>query len=128
MQEEIDSVLENETWILTSFPLGRKVLNEKCVYKIKHGPDGNIQRYKARWVVKGFQQEGRIDYSEIFASVVKPMSYKAIFAFAFTNNWEIYQMDVKTAFLYCPIDGEVYVNQPHRFNDITARVCQLLRV
>ena len=51
MQEEIDLVLKNETRILTLLPLGRKALDEKWVYKIKHGPDGKIQRYKTRWVV-----------------------------------------------------------------------------
>ena len=127
MQEEIDSLLENETWILTSLPPRCKALDGKWVYKIKRGPEGEIQHYKARWVVRGFQQKEGIDYAETFASVVKLMSYKAIFALACANNWEIHQMDVKTAFLYGLIEGEVYVNQPHGFNDGTTRVCRLLR-
>ncbi len=86
MQEEIDSVLENETWILTFLPPWRKVLDEKWVNKIKHGLEGKIQRCKARWVVRGFQQREGIDYAETFTSVVKPMSYKAIFALSFANN------------------------------------------
>lgn len=96
MQEEIDYVLENDTWILTSLPPGRKALDGKWVYKIKRGLDGKIQRYKARWVVRDFQQREGIDYAETFASVVKPMSYKAIFALSCANNWEIHQMDVRT--------------------------------
>ncbi len=98
MQEEIDSVLENGTWILTSLPLKRKTLDGKWVYKIKRGLDGKIQSYKARRVVRGFQQRERIDYAETFASVVKPISYKAIFALSYANNWEIHQIDVKIAF------------------------------
>ncbi len=67
--QEIDSVLENKSWILTSLPPCRKALDRKLVYKIKRGHDGKIQRYKARWVVRGFQQKEGIDYAEIFASV-----------------------------------------------------------
>ncbi len=120
-------MLENETWILTSLPPWRKALDGKWVYKVKLGHDGKIQRYKAQWVVRGFQQREGIDYTEKFASVVKPMSYKAIFALSFVNNWEIHQMNEKTAFLYCLIEGEFYVNQPPGFNDGTARVCRLLQ-
>ncbi len=78
-------------------------------------------------MVGDFQQREKIDYAQIFASVVKLISYKAIFALSFAKNWEIHQMDVKTIFLYGIIEGEVYVNQPHGFNDGTARVCRLLR-
>lgn len=61
---------------------------------------GEITRYKARWVVRGFQQPEGIEYHETFASVVKPTSYRAIFAIAVARDWEVHQKDVKTAFLY----------------------------
>lgn len=54
------------------------------------------------------------------------MSYKTIFALVYTNNWEIYQIDIKTAFLYSLIEDEVYVNLPHGFNDRTIRVYPIL--
>jgi Reverse transcriptase (RNA-dependent DNA polymerase) len=66
-----------------------------------------------------------IDYLETFASVVKPMSYKALFAIAAALDLEIEQMDVSTAFLYGDIDGTVYVEQPHGYEDGTERVCLL---
>lgn len=66
----------------------------KFVYKLKRGPSGEIVRYKARWVVRGFQQEKRLDCQETFASVVKLMIYKAIFAIAAALNLELHQMDV----------------------------------
>lgn len=59
--------------------------------------------------MRGFQQREGIAYAETVASVVKPMSYKALFALAMAKNWEVYQMDVKSAFLYKLIAGEVYV-------------------
>ena len=97
------------------------------MYKIKHGPEDKIQCYRAQLVVKGFQQREGIDYVETFASVIKPMNYKAIFALACANIWEMHQIDVKIAFLYCLIKGEIYINQPHGFNDWTAKVYQLFK-
>jgi len=75
--------------------------------------------------VRGFTQEEGIDYDETFASVVKPMSYKALFAIAAALDLETEQMDVKTAFLYGYIDHEIYVEQPHHMTDGTSRVCKL---
>jgi Reverse transcriptase (RNA-dependent DNA polymerase) len=77
------------------------------VFKIKRGAHGEIFRYKARWVVRGFEQREGLDFHETFASVVKPMSYKAIFALAAAYDWEIEQMDVKTAFLYGNINEDI---------------------
>ena len=76
-------------------------------------------------MVRGFEQIEGIDYFETFASVVKPMSYKALFAIAAAQDLEIEQMDVSTAFLYGDIDGTVYVEQPHGCEDGTERVCLL---
>lgn len=71
------------------------------MYKIKHGPNGEILCYEAAlWVVRGFEQQEGIDCNETFASVVKPMSYKAIFAIGAALDLELHQMDVETAFLY----------------------------
>lgn len=95
------------------------------VYKLKRGPNGEIQRYKARWVVRGFEQVDGVDFNETFASVVKPMSYKVLFAIAAALDLEIHQMDVKTAFLYGAVNEEIYVEQPPEFNDGTGRYCKL---
>jgi hypothetical protein len=125
MKMEVKSLEGNKTFTLVPRPGNRRVLGAKWVYKIKQGPTGNILRYKARWVVRGFEQKEGLDYQETFASVVKPMSYKALFAIAAALDLEIHQMDVKTAFLYGEIDGEVYVEQPEGLDDGTGRVCRL---
>ena len=77
--------------------------------------------------MRGFQQKEGIDNPETFTSVVKPMSYKAIFALAAAKNWKIHQIDVKTAFLYEFIEGEVYVRQPTGFDNQSRQVCKLQR-
>lgn len=88
---------------------------------VKEGSYG----YKARWVVKGYEQQAGVDFNETFASVVKPMSYKALFATAAARDFEIEQMDVKTALLYGSVEEEIYVYQPEGFDDGAGRVCRL---
>jgi hypothetical protein len=61
MKDEIDSLMTNQTWELKELPIGEKALHNKWVYKIKDENDGS-KRYKARLVVKGFQQKEGIDY------------------------------------------------------------------
>jgi hypothetical protein len=112
IQEEYQSLVENGTWIPMETLPNQTALNGKWVFKIKRGASGEILRYKARWVVRGFQQREGVDDHETFASGVKPMSYKAIFAQAAACDWEIEQMDVKIAFLYGEIDTDIYVELP----------------
>jgi hypothetical protein len=105
----------NKTWRLkrrVSITRGGKhVLRGKSVFKIKRGPDGRIQKYKGRWVVRGLEQQEGSDYHETFAAAVKPMSYKALFAIAAALGPEIEQMDFKTAFLYDNVEEEICVEQ-----------------
>ena len=70
MKDEMDSLLGNQTWELTKLPKGKKALQNKWAYKIKNKHDGS-KCYKAKSVVKGFQQKKGIDYSKIFFPVVK---------------------------------------------------------
>jgi hypothetical protein len=112
IQEEYDSLVENGTWVEQECPSNRESLTGKWVFKIKRGAAGEILRYKARWVVRGFEQQYGLDFHETFASVVKPMSYKAIFAIAAAYDWEIEQMDVKTAFLYGEIEEDIWIELP----------------
>ena len=125
MQDEIDSLLENNTWTLVTPPEKANILDGKWVYKCKRGANNTVVRYKARWVVRGFQQREGIDFYETFATVVKPMSYKALFAIAAAYDLEIEQMDVKTAFLYGDVDTNIYIYQPTGFDDGSGRVCKL---
>ena len=126
MQEEVNSLVANGTWTLVDLPSDARALGGKWVFKMKRGPQGEVVRYKARWVVRGFEQREGIDFNETFASVVKPMSYKAIFALAAALDWELEQMDVKTAFLYGNVDEVIYVTQPTGFEASGKRkVCKL---
>jgi Reverse transcriptase (RNA-dependent DNA polymerase)/gag-polypeptide of LTR copia-type len=129
MEDELDSLHENDVWKITTLPPDRTPLRGRWIFRYKRGPQGEILRYKARWVVKGYMQQEGIDFNETFASVVKPMSYKALLAIAAAQDLEIEQMDVKTAFLYGKLDEDIYVEQPTGFEDKdnTHGVCKLNR-
>jgi hypothetical protein len=111
-KEEFASLIDNNTWDLVEPPHHQKVLPGKWVFKYQRGISGKILRYKARWVAKGYEQQFGIDYDQTFASVVKPMSYKALFAITASLDLEIEQMDVKTAFFYGLVEEDIYVQQP----------------
>lgn len=103
----------------------KRILRSRWVFRIKRAANSSVQKYKARWVVRGFEQVEGSDYAETFAAVIKPISYKALFAIAAAMDYEIEQMDVKTAFLYGDVDDKVYVKQPVGYEEDSNSVCQL---
>ena len=84
----------------------------KWIYKIKTRSDGSIERYKAHLVAKGFTQEYVIDYEEIFAPIARILSIRALLAVAAASKWDLFQMDVKNAFLNGDLSEEVYMQPP----------------
>ena len=71
MQEEIKALHKNKTWELIPLPRGRKIIRNKWVYKIKRNGNDQVERYRARLVVKGYAQKEGIDFNEIFSPVVR---------------------------------------------------------
>ena len=114
MKDEMDSLLGNQTWELTELPIGKKALHNKWVYKIKNEHDGN-KRYKARLVVKGFQQKKGIDYLEIFSPIVKMSTIRLVLGMVVAKNLHLEQLDVKTAFLQGDLEEKIYMIQPEWF-------------
>jgi hypothetical protein len=95
--------------------------------KIKHAVDGSIEKYKVRFVARGFSQKEGIDYEEAFAPMARYTSIRTIIALAAKMKWKLYQMDVKTAFLNGIIEKVVYIEQPQGFEveDKKSHVCRL---
>lgn len=115
MQQEINSIEQNDTWKLTELPAGSKVIGLKWVYKIKRDANGEIIKYKARLVAKGYVQEKGVDFDEIFAPVTRIETVRLLLALAAKHGWEVHHLDVKTAFLNGELQEDVYVVQPEGF-------------
>jgi hypothetical protein len=115
MIEELDSIESNQTWELVDLPHKKKAIDVKWVFRLKFNSKGVVTRHKARLVAKGFLQKQGIDFDEVFAPVTRMETIRLVTAIANNNNWSMYQMDVKSAFLNGPIEEEVYVAQPPGF-------------
>ncbi len=132
MKEELDQLIKNEIWILVpknGIQLSHRALGGKWVYKVKRDVNGDIARFKARWVVKSYLQQFGADFDQTFAAVVKPMAFHVLFAIAEYYDLNIDQMDVKTTFLYCLIDQLMYVEMLKRTETEANKdmVCKLLK-
>ncbi|GKC62816.1 putative ribonuclease H-like domain-containing protein, partial [Tanacetum coccineum] len=104
-------------WILVDLPFGKKAIGIKWVFRNKRDERSIVVKNKARLVAQGFRQEEGIDYDEVFALVVRIEAIMLFLAFASFMGFPVYQMDVKSAFLYSTIEEEVYVHQPLGFVD-----------
>ncbi|CAI7868104.1 unnamed protein product [Closterium sp. NIES-53] len=125
MDAEFNSLIENGTWELVELPEGRRPISSKWVFKVKGGADGALERFKSRLVAKGFQQKEKVEFGEIFAPVVKPVTSRTVLAGAAVKGWHVKQMDITTAFLNGILLEDIYMAQPDGYEDGTSRVCKL---
>ncbi|KAJ9544569.1 hypothetical protein OSB04_024276 [Centaurea solstitialis] len=129
MKAEMQSMYDNQVWELTDLPQHCKAVGRKWVFKKKTDMDGNVHTFKARLVAKGFTQTHGIDYDETFSPVAMLKSIRILMAISAYFNYEIWQMDVKTAFLNGKLTEDVYMEQPEGFEDPKNpnKVCKLLK-
>ncbi|GKD45820.1 putative ribonuclease H-like domain-containing protein, partial [Tanacetum coccineum] len=117
MQEELLQFELQKVWILVDLPNGKRVIGTKWVFRNKKDKKGIVVRNKARLVVQGYTQEKGIDYDEVFAPIARIEVIRLFLAHASYMGFIMYQMDVKSAFLYGTIEEEAYVCQPPGFED-----------
>ncbi|GKA95926.1 zinc finger, CCHC-type containing protein [Tanacetum coccineum] len=115
IDDEIGSIMENNTWVLSDLPPGCKPLGCKWIFKRKMKVDGTIDKFKARLVIQGFRQKEGIDYFDTYALVARITTIRLLLALAAIHNLVIHQMDVKTTFLNGDLDEEVYLKQLEGF-------------
>ena len=124
----MESIEINNVWTLVDPPEGIKPIRCKWIFKRKRGADGQVDTYKARLVAKGYRQHYGIDYDEMFSPMAMLKSIRIMAAMAAHLDYEIWQMNVKTAFLNGELDEEVYMIQPEGFTSTDeSKVCRLQR-
>ena len=109
MQAEMKSIEENRTWDVSELPAKQKAIGLKWVFKVKKDPNGNIVKYIARLVAKGYAQQHGVDFDEVFAPVARIETVRVLLALAAQDGWQVHHMDVKSAFLNGDLSETVYV-------------------
>ena len=131
LDSEYDQLVDANTWKLVPRNQARNVISGKWIFKIKKNQDGTIDRYKARWVARGFSQKRDIDYTEIFAPVVRYSSVRLLLSLANALDLNLYGLDVSNAFARSVVDEELYVSMPTGYQQTdssgTPLVCKLCK-
>ena len=125
MQVEYRALMENRTWTLVPRPRNANIVTGKWLFHHKLNSDGSLERYKARWVLRGFSQRPGVDFDETFSPVVKAATIRVVLTIAAWRQWPVHQMDVNNAFLHGRLTEHVYCQQPASFIDAayTENVC-----
>lgn len=127
MNEEVQTLEDNYIWQIVNPPSNAKVMDGKWVYKIKHRVDNTPSRYKARWVVKGYEQIYSINFKERYVVVIKVPTYQILFAFIAYFFWHTVLMNAVTAFLNSEIDVTIYKQFPAGYYGNSSKIALLLK-
>ena len=128
MDSEMSSLVENGVYELVDRPKGKKVVKSKWVFRVKTDEKGEVEKFKARVVAKGYSQVEGQDYDQIFSPTVRFESVRQLVALGASKGLEMHQMDVTTAFLYAPLEEEVYMERPEgTVEEGDGRVMRLLK-
>lgn len=126
IEDELNSHFENNTWCLVQKPENKNIVDCKWVFSKKQDEFGNLVKYKARLVARGFTQEYMTDYDETFAPVARVSSFRFLLALSNQFNLLVHHMDVKTAFLNGTLKEEIYMMVPKGLTQVDGnKVCKL---
>jgi len=114
--EETESLESRGTWKVVPRPKNVNIVSCKWVYRVKRGARGEVTRYKARLVARGFTQIHGLDYQDTFAPVTRLETLRLLLALAVEKDWEVRQIDVKSAYLYGDLDEEIYMEVPEGYD------------
>ena len=112
MDEELDLMAKYGVWDEVDKPEDTNIVGCRWVFRIKRDSSGKILKYRARLVAQGFTQLYGVDFQETFAPVARLSSIRTVIALAASEDWELHQMDVKSAYLNSPIDTAIYMRLP----------------
>ena len=112
IQSELNSIEDNKVWSFVKLPAGRKALTAVWVFKVKALASGAVERFKARLAVRGFLQVAGTDFKDTFAPVATMTTIRILLVTAAALDMELYDVDVKTAFMHSPLDEKIYLEPP----------------
>jgi len=117
----------SQVWLITKvglvdLPPGRKAMRCGWIYKAKKNDYGAVYRLKSRLVAKGYSQKSGIDYNDTFAPVGDKVILRFVPSFTLHLGYELYQLDIETAYLYGNLKETIYMIQPEGFDDGSDRV------
>ena len=112
IKSEIDSLESNKIWELTNLPKRCRLISCKWIFKKKLRMDGSIKRYKARLVIRGFDQKKEIDFFDTYSPMTKITTRRTLIALAAIYDLVLHQMDIKATFLSGDLEKEIYMSQP----------------
>jgi hypothetical protein len=126
--QELDTLGARDTYTLEELPTSKKAIGVKWVFKVKLNGEGEVERFKARMVARGFTQVEGQDYNETYAPVSRFTTVRCLMAVKALTGLPLIQLDVGNAFLYGEMgDQELFMKQPPGFEDGTGRVCKLIK-
>jgi hypothetical protein len=117
MHEESEKFERNQVWTLVEPPRDMNVIGTKWVFKNKDGDDGEVVMNKACLVAQGFSQVEGLYFREIFAPIAHLEAIRILLTFVASKGFKLYQMDMKSDFLYGVIQEELYIRQPPGFKN-----------
>ncbi|CAI7855694.1 unnamed protein product [Closterium sp. NIES-54] len=123
IQEELDTLAERGTWELVNMPEGRKPVGVRWIFKIKTGDMGQLERFKAQLVAKGYTQVEGENFDQIYSPVSKLTTARTMLKMVTARGYFMVQLDIKNAFLYGILKETIYMNQPPGCEDGTDRKC-----
>ena len=112
VEDEVNAMIRNDTWYETELPKGKRAVTSRMIHTIKYLANGKPERKKTRLVARGYTQVYGEDYLDTFAPVAKLHTIRIILSLAVNLEWDLWQMDVKNAFLQGELDDEVYMRPP----------------
>ncbi|GKV39615.1 hypothetical protein SLEP1_g47362 [Rubroshorea leprosula] len=115
MEEELKMIEKNDSWTLVDRPKNKNIIGVKWIYRVKMNPNGTINKYKARLVVKGYSQLAGIDFTETFAPIARHETIRLLLALAAHKGWSVFHLDVKSAFLNGKLEEEIFVEKLEGF-------------
>ena len=124
ISSEVESLIKNDTWEITTLPKGEHSIGCRMVLRNKYHADGSVERRKARIVAQGFSQRPGIDFTETYAPVAKLSSVRILLSLAASQGFQVRQLDIATAYLNGDMDERVFMRPPPLLKEHLTRIVQ----